>query len=332
MSMEAFKAQMHKAAGMGRGGDTMLAHINPDEAAMLKAFGGAGTANPRTGLPEFRPVGDSGRTQGYSNSRDHSARSGGGKASGMSAAAADHLVAMGKIKTPSIPSGGVAQGNYKTQDDAYTDYSKAVGDWGTRNFGNRLADFLGGAFYDENEPMAGNPRSFAGGKFHSSSNPGGIAAGLLSPYGSGLISGPLASNLYQNAGLPSVWHGGLTQPDVRTGPFGNAPAGTEMGATDSQVAAGMQGNNNSPAPGMAGSGGGNTGNGGNQMAAFGGPAAQAPGGAPFGAQPGTPPGMPAFPAQPGLPNHTLPQGYESLFPNSLTAEDKALLYGKALMG
>lgn len=37
----------------GRKGDTVLAHINPEEAALLKARGGAGTINPSTGLPEF---------------------------------------------------------------------------------------------------------------------------------------------------------------------------------------------------------------------------------------------------------------------------------------
>ena len=37
----------------GRRGDTVLAHINPEEAALLKARGGAGTLNPDTGLPEF---------------------------------------------------------------------------------------------------------------------------------------------------------------------------------------------------------------------------------------------------------------------------------------
>jgi len=37
----------------GRGRDTMLAHITPREAAMLKARGGSGTINPDTGLPEF---------------------------------------------------------------------------------------------------------------------------------------------------------------------------------------------------------------------------------------------------------------------------------------
>jgi hypothetical protein len=40
-------------AQYGRNGDTMLAHINPQEAAMLKRMGGAGTINPMTGLPEY---------------------------------------------------------------------------------------------------------------------------------------------------------------------------------------------------------------------------------------------------------------------------------------
>jgi len=40
-------------AKMGRGDDTMLAHINPQEAALLKMMGGSGTTNPYTGLPEY---------------------------------------------------------------------------------------------------------------------------------------------------------------------------------------------------------------------------------------------------------------------------------------
>lgn len=41
-------------AAKGRGGDTMLAHINPEEARILKSLGGSGTINPATGLPEFK--------------------------------------------------------------------------------------------------------------------------------------------------------------------------------------------------------------------------------------------------------------------------------------
>ena len=42
-----------RAAGFGRFGDTMLAHISPEEARILKMLGGSGTRNPVTGLPEF---------------------------------------------------------------------------------------------------------------------------------------------------------------------------------------------------------------------------------------------------------------------------------------
>ena len=41
-------------ASKGRGGDSILAHITPKEAAMLKSRGGSGTINPNTGLPEFK--------------------------------------------------------------------------------------------------------------------------------------------------------------------------------------------------------------------------------------------------------------------------------------
>lgn len=40
-------------ASQGRYGDTMLAHITPAEASLLRARGGSGTINPATGLPEF---------------------------------------------------------------------------------------------------------------------------------------------------------------------------------------------------------------------------------------------------------------------------------------
>jgi hypothetical protein len=37
----------------GRGEDTVLAHITPEEAGILQLLGGSGTINPRTGQPEF---------------------------------------------------------------------------------------------------------------------------------------------------------------------------------------------------------------------------------------------------------------------------------------
>jgi hypothetical protein len=44
---------MKGIASMGRNQDTQLAHIMPSEARMLRRYGGSGTMNPRTGLPEF---------------------------------------------------------------------------------------------------------------------------------------------------------------------------------------------------------------------------------------------------------------------------------------
>lgn len=50
---QGLKSIAQELQNYGRGGDTMLAHINPQEAALLKSMGGSGTINPQTGLPEF---------------------------------------------------------------------------------------------------------------------------------------------------------------------------------------------------------------------------------------------------------------------------------------
>jgi hypothetical protein len=42
-----------KVRSAGRGEDTVLAHITPEEAGILKLLGGSGTINPKTGQPEF---------------------------------------------------------------------------------------------------------------------------------------------------------------------------------------------------------------------------------------------------------------------------------------
>jgi hypothetical protein len=55
-------------AAMGDGGDTALAHVNEKEVALLKAHGGAGTINPRTGLVEFKGKGGGGGGQQTSTS------------------------------------------------------------------------------------------------------------------------------------------------------------------------------------------------------------------------------------------------------------------------
>lgn len=47
------KQSAQQLAQQGRFGDSILAHITPEEAALLKSLGGSGTINPETGLPEY---------------------------------------------------------------------------------------------------------------------------------------------------------------------------------------------------------------------------------------------------------------------------------------
>ena len=53
-----------RLAAAGRGKDSILAHINPKEMALLKKHGGSGKINPKTGIIEF----DDGDTGGYDTS------------------------------------------------------------------------------------------------------------------------------------------------------------------------------------------------------------------------------------------------------------------------
>jgi len=56
--MAGLKTLAKELQSKGRNGDTMLAHINPQEAGILKALGGSGTRNPITGLPEYFKIGN----------------------------------------------------------------------------------------------------------------------------------------------------------------------------------------------------------------------------------------------------------------------------------
>lgn len=53
------KSVLKKAEMLGRGNDTMLAHISLPEATRLKAWGGSGGTNEKTGLVEFQEIPES---------------------------------------------------------------------------------------------------------------------------------------------------------------------------------------------------------------------------------------------------------------------------------
>lgn len=93
------KVMAKRLAEKGQSGDTILAHINPEEAAMLKKAGGSGSINPHTGLPSFR-VDDDGPERGSTGSASstgYSGRPSGGSAEGFAARAGD---------TPGFGTGG----------------------------------------------------------------------------------------------------------------------------------------------------------------------------------------------------------------------------------
>lgn len=75
-------------AAQGMHGDSILAHITPAEALMLKVLGGAGTRNPRTGLPQFYVGGGpgglaaGGDTETGRQATDHAGPGGYGNATG----------------------------------------------------------------------------------------------------------------------------------------------------------------------------------------------------------------------------------------------------------
>lgn len=58
------KSKAAEVKSQGRGNDTELAHITPKEAKMLKANGGRGSRNPKTGLLEFDGDGGGGDSGG----------------------------------------------------------------------------------------------------------------------------------------------------------------------------------------------------------------------------------------------------------------------------
>src|SRR4051812_21793605 len=78
----------------------------------------------------------------------------GGTKEGGDAAVADHMIATGHSSAPSLPGGGAAKGTFNTRDDPYQNFSTAVGDYATRGILGRVADFIAGPLYDQNEPMA----------------------------------------------------------------------------------------------------------------------------------------------------------------------------------
>jgi hypothetical protein len=142
---------------MGRNGDSILAHIMPEEAAMLKRMGGAGTINPKTGLPEFyfgdiSSYGGSSPGGSISSGRDSSSSNqspsyGGGSAS-WSGGGRD---SSSSNQSPTYSSGGGRDSSSSNQSPSYT--GGDGGGFNSANFG------VGGGMLTPSNPSM----SFSGG-------------------------------------------------------------------------------------------------------------------------------------------------------------------------
>ena len=118
---------------MGRNGDSILAHIMPEEAAMLKRMGGAGTINPKTGLPEFY-FGD---ISSYGGSSPGGSTSGGGRDSSSSNQSPSYGSGGGRDssssnQSPTYSSGGGRDSSSSNQSPTY---SSGGGGFNSANFG-----------------------------------------------------------------------------------------------------------------------------------------------------------------------------------------------------
>lgn len=141
MVSKTLASALKKAKNLGRGGDTMLAHINPREAQVLKSLGGSGTINPHTGLREFDnpSMGDyGGGGYGVGGSNGPSANSGDGASSGGSWNSGGGGNGGGGGNNNSNYIGGSNLGKYSGSGN--TTYNPATG--GTTTSGN-MGGYLG---------------------------------------------------------------------------------------------------------------------------------------------------------------------------------------------
>lgn len=200
-------------------------------------------------------------------------------------------------------------------------YQGAVADYGSNYLGDpasRVVKALTGVGLQQ--PNPNRPSTYANGLSHTGVDPLGMALGV-----GGAVAGVPVGAIYGLGKTLTGWDG----PMVTVG--NGSPGAPQPGQGFNYSGTGPQGRYGpgTSAPGQTGALGNPT-----QGGSMGTPATPL-GGAPFGAQPSAPAlGAPAAPASgmAGIANHSLPYGYNSMFPNSLTDQDKALLYAKALGG
>jgi hypothetical protein len=311
------KAAVREAAHRGRGDDTLIAHINPREAALLKRLGGAGTRNPETGALEFfdpRGAGGVGRNSDAQRAADARTAAGWGGSGGdapsfgrtlpgaaPAAPAPGTKVLPGFTHTKQSPNGGqivgfsgghAVVGPTDAEAKQQRDIIGAWQDWNGRSFGRKVLDFAAGPFLNDNMPNLDDPNTYHGGVYHTSTNPLGVAASLV---GGALMPG---------AGIPLGAIGSAIGPEVY-----HNPASPTQAAEYGMPGASKPGSVTASAAAPNGGGFSNTGGGAGGVAmlppvAGSGSAAATP--------PGQLPGPTTSPTGVQLPPIMVPGGYQSV--------------------
>lgn len=202
---------------------------------MPNVRGGAGSG--------FGGAASAGRNSTTSSAGARSGDSVGGTKRAGNATVADHLIATGAISVPSIGPGGVKAPPGGTQDDAYNDYAKAVGQEGVKSLGARILDFFSPLGISNMPVDSQRPWTFDNGTYHPGWNPGsivGMAAGALLP-GLGVPAGALAEKLYTGLGGHMVPLAGYNGAEAGTSPTSDPTSPSMTGSPGTPQGKGNQG-------------------------------------------------------------------------------------------
>ena len=199
------KQTAKKLQRMGGDEDTILAHINPMEAAMLKEGGGSGKRNPKTGLLSF------GGYEGEGSGADFGGYDGPDRDAGLGAALAE---ALGQQANPASGMGMTPEINYVAPEPSSFLQGAAKLSPALNIFGlGALAPILQGAAYlDRNRQNTNIGSGYGGSAWGGTPNAGQAESGYGGDYamsgrdnpgaygqGAGLLGAPLA----QTAALPT---------------------------------------------------------------------------------------------------------------------------------
>jgi len=126
------------------------------------------------------------------------------------------------------------------------DWADASREYNDRSFGRRALDFVAGPWFNDNKPDFNDPRTFWGGKFHTSTNPLGAAASLLG--GAAFPGAGIPAGMIGSAIGPEAYHkqmdpnSPLAHEIASTKPLdGSAPINTAQGQFSAPQGHGTQG-------------------------------------------------------------------------------------------